>query len=106
MPIPPGLGVEVTGHHEVKGHTFYQIEGTVGEGFLRPWRAEKRLVELRTLHDEVERVLGRARYKNDFTGVNFASHGGLPGTTKKARRSPSRRSRVAMYRPRVRSCSP
>ena len=72
--------VEVTGHHEVDGHTMYVIEGTAGDA---SWRAEKRLVELRALHDRVVESLGRPRYDALFAGACFASRGGLPGTTGK-----------------------
>ena len=72
--------VEVTGHHEVDGHTMYVIEGTAGDA---SWRAEKRLVELRALHDRVVESLGRPRYDTLFAGACFASRGGLPGTTGK-----------------------
>ena len=62
--------VEVTGHHEVDGHTMYVIEGTAGDA---SWRAEKRLVELRALHDRVVESLGRPRYDALFAGACFAS---------------------------------
>ena len=71
----PAYTVEVTGHHEKGGHTMYVIEGTAGAA---PWRAEKRLIELRTLHDRVVAALGRARYDALFAGASFAPRGGLP----------------------------
>ena len=79
----PAYTVEVTGHHEKGGHTMYVIEGTAGAA---PWRAEKRLIELRTLHDRVVAALGRARYDALFAGASFAPRGGLPGTTGKLNR--------------------
>ena len=42
--------VEVTGHHEVGWHRMYVMEGTAGGA---PWRAEKRLVELRARRREL-----------------------------------------------------
>ena len=75
--------VEVTGHREVSGHTTYVIEGTANGA---PWRAERRLSEMRALHDRVVEALGPARYDTFFADASFAPRGGLPGTTAKLNR--------------------
>ena len=75
--------VEVTGHREVGGHTTYMIEGTANGA---PWRAERRLSEMRALHDRVVEALGPARYDTFFADASFAPRGGLPGTTAKLNR--------------------
>ena len=75
--------VAVTGHREVSGHTTYVIEGTANGA---PWRAEKRLSEMRALHDRVVEALGPARYDTFFADAGFAPRGGLPGTTAKLNR--------------------
>ena len=75
--------VEVTGHREVGGHTTYMIEGTANGA---PWRAERRLSEMRALHDRVVEALGPARYDTFFADASFAPRGGLPGTTGKLNR--------------------
>ena len=75
--------VEVTGHHEVGWHRMYVMEGTAGGA---PWRAEKSLSELRTIHDRVIAEVGRARYDSLFVDASFASRVGLPGTTAKLNR--------------------
>ena len=73
--------IAVTGHYEKDKHTLYVVEGALSA--TQTWRCEKRLAELRALHDAVVAGVGRKGYEAHFKGASFASRGGMPGTTKK-----------------------
>ena len=78
----PNFGaIAVTGHYEKDKHTLYVVEGALSA--TQTWRCEKRLAELRALHDAVVAGVGRKGYEAHFKGASFASRGGMPGTTKK-----------------------
>lgn len=79
----PQLTIQVSGHSEVDGHTWYTIGCSLtlsGAGRMN-WSVLRRLSQLReALHSEVKVMLGRD-YEKHFTDAPFAKKGGLPGTT-------------------------
>lgn len=82
----PKLELEVTGHQEIAGHTWYVTLCTLtapGRPNCRvQWQVLRRLAHLREgLHDPVKFRLGAAVYERYFGETNFAHKGGLPGTT-------------------------
>ncbi|CAK9039688.1 unnamed protein product [Durusdinium trenchii] len=81
----PTLTMEVAGHEERGGHTWYQLKTSLEfSGAARAplrWSSERRLSSLREeLHDRVKEVLGQ-NYTAHFLKTPFALKGGLPGTT-------------------------
>mmetsp|Transcript_109135 Transcript_109135/g.314362 ORF Transcript_109135/g.314362 Transcript_109135/m.314362 type:complete len:233 (+) Transcript_109135:141-839(+) len=97
VPGRPTLELQVSGHEEIGGHTWYSVGCILrvggyngdrgGEEFgdevsaERVWRAPRRLEQLREeLHDRVKSDLGDA-YATHFADTPFAKKGGLPGTT-------------------------
>lgn len=77
------LELDVTGHEERDGHTWYNLDCALGAPGARRlhWRTRWRLAELRArLHDPVKAGLG-ATYDRHFATTPFAHKGGLPGTT-------------------------
>mmetsp|Transcript_144902 Transcript_144902/g.251448 ORF Transcript_144902/g.251448 Transcript_144902/m.251448 type:complete len:231 (+) Transcript_144902:63-755(+) len=82
------LSIEMRGHSEKSGYTYYQImctmKGPADKGPLgQPtWHCEKRLCEIREdLFDMVYEALGDEGYNAMFFQTPFALRGGLPGTT-------------------------
>eukprot|EP00930_Biecheleria_cincta_P083764 TRINITY_DN73271_c0_g1_i1.p1 TRINITY_DN73271_c0_g1~~TRINITY_DN73271_c0_g1_i1.p1 ORF type:complete len:612 (-),score=123.29 TRINITY_DN73271_c0_g1_i1:46-1881(-) len=80
----PELCLQVTGHAEAFGHTWYHVRCSLGcpwSGSSLQWQAKWRLVHLRKfLHGPVKSSLGPA-YGRFFARAPFARKGGLPGTT-------------------------
>lgn len=81
----PELQLQVTGHVEEGGHTWYIVECTLVCLKLGPrplkWRVQRRLVQMReSLHDPVKEALDDD-YVRRFGDAPFARHGGLPGTS-------------------------
>eukprot|EP00927_Polykrikos_kofoidii_P024720 TRINITY_DN22410_c0_g1_i1.p1 TRINITY_DN22410_c0_g1~~TRINITY_DN22410_c0_g1_i1.p1 ORF type:complete len:390 (+),score=72.15 TRINITY_DN22410_c0_g1_i1:168-1337(+) len=81
----PELQLQVTGHVEEGGHTWYVIECSLKCLDVCPkplrWRVQRRLVQLReSLHDPVKKAL-MDDYVKQFGDAPFARHGGLPGTS-------------------------
>lgn len=81
----PSLELEVRGHEECDGHTWYVLECSLGAPAparrLR-WEARRRLVQLREqLHDRVKSALAGPAYEQSFAGAPFAHKGGVRGTT-------------------------
>jgi len=86
----PAFEIQVTGHEERKGHTWYQLECTLlhggvtaGSPTLR-WRGYWRLAQLRAgLHNPVQEFLSHDAYSKIFHGAPFALRGGPRGTTQR-----------------------
>lgn len=79
----PVLTIEVPGHIEQEGHTWYQVDCNfqMPDAEKLTWRSQKRLGQLREeLHDALKSQLG-AEYAGVFAKTPFALKGGLPGTT-------------------------
>jgi len=80
----PELCLQVTGHAEAFGHTWYHVRCSLGcpwSGANLQWQAKWRLVHLRKfLHGPVKSSLGPT-YERFFARAPFARKGGLPGTT-------------------------
>lgn len=88
----PKLEIQVTGHSEDGGHTWYHVDcvltlpvGAISASADAPnpirWRAPRRLRQLREdLHDRVRSELGAEAFKTLIPEM-FAMRGGLPGTT-------------------------
>ena len=70
----------MTRHFQQSGHTFYVVEGSANGV---DWRAEKRLSQLRALHDKVVTTMGRPAYSSVFGKTPFAGRLGMAGTTKR-----------------------
>mmetsp|Transcript_70985 Transcript_70985/g.140962 ORF Transcript_70985/g.140962 Transcript_70985/m.140962 type:complete len:251 (-) Transcript_70985:57-809(-) len=95
----PTLKIEVNGHEEEDGHTWYnvsaslsrivdeaiQVAAPANDGTELAWSARRRLCDLREeLHDRVKDMLG-PDYATHFDETPFARHGGPPGTTARLR---------------------
>jgi len=95
----PTLRIEVNGHEEEDGHTWYtisaslsrlvneaiQVAAPASDGTDIVWSVRRRLCDLRDeLHDGVKEMLG-SNYASHFDETPFARHGGLPGTTSRLR---------------------
>lgn len=83
----PQLTVEVTGHREALGHTWYglQCQLRAGEGLVASWTVQRRLVHLRSgLRDPLQELTG-VDYEVLFREAPFALRGGLQGTTARLR---------------------
>lgn len=92
MMSAPALEIQVAGHEEREGHTWYQLNcsllhggGTVGSRTLQ-WRGYWRLAQLREgLHNPVRERLSHDAYRKIFHGAPFALRGGPRGTTQRLR---------------------
>lgn len=95
----PTLKIEVRGHEEDDGHTWYHIDASLSrivdeaiqvqapatDGTEIAWSVRRRLCDLRDeLHDRVKDMLGSS-YASHFDDTPFARHGGPPGTTARLR---------------------
>mmetsp|Transcript_98955 Transcript_98955/g.191121 ORF Transcript_98955/g.191121 Transcript_98955/m.191121 type:complete len:273 (+) Transcript_98955:82-900(+) len=88
----PLLEIQVAGHEEREGHTWYQLVcsllhggGAVGSRNLQ-WRGYWRLAQLREgLHNPVRELLSHDAYMKIFHGAPFALRGGPRGTTRRLR---------------------
>lgn len=79
----PRLELEVPGHVEIQGHTWYILscQFVHSDSSSTSWSLRRRLNQLREeLHDAVKRELG-GDYSRHFGKTPFALKGGLPGTT-------------------------
>merc|ERR1719291_1159778 len=84
----PQLLVEVEGHEEGRGHTWYVLGCSLGEAGAarRTWRVRRRLAQLRdVLHSSVREALGSDMYGELFARTPFASRGAPTGTTERLR---------------------
>lgn len=82
-PTLPSLNVEVDGHEEFDGHTWYSVSCKLRDASESEttWKSRRRLSSLREdLHDRVKDHLG-TDYAEHFAKTPFAVKGGLPGTT-------------------------
>jgi hypothetical protein len=86
----PKLKIEVLGHIEADGHTWYEVKNTLTLPYLVEeisWLTFKRLWEFRAkLHDPIKKSINiqasqTHKYSSLFSKAPFARHGGLPGTT-------------------------
>lgn len=78
----PVVELQVEGHKEVDGHTWYSLACSLVDGSVNTnWSAQRRLQQLREdLHDVVKAELGDV-YSQHFGSTPFAHKGGMPGTT-------------------------
>jgi len=78
----PELCLQVRGHEEIDGHTFYTVHCVLQtEGLKLRWDEPFRLVHLRKfLHDPLKSSLGTC-YQKHFARAPFALRGGIVGTT-------------------------
>lgn len=79
----PLLRLQVNGHEERDGHTWYQLECGLSSARIRPllWKVSRRLMQLREeLHDKVKTSLG-SDYNEHFGATPFAHMGAPRGTT-------------------------
>lgn len=86
----PQLGINIDGHEEEDGHTYYMFSCTLrvtqaggsGKFSSTTWSCRHRLCDVReTLHDAFKAALGQQGYEASFGETPFARHGGPPGTT-------------------------
>jgi len=83
VPASPTLRMEVDGHAEIDGHTWYSMSCELQDAVhaQTSWKTHRRLASLREdLHDWVKDHLGKD-YAEHFMKTPFAVKGGLPGTT-------------------------
>lgn len=83
VPTPPSLCMEVDGHEEIDGHTWYSMSCKLRDASesQTTWKTRRRLASLREdLHDRIKDHLGKD-YADHFVKTPFAVKGGLPGTT-------------------------
>uniref|UniRef100_A0A7S1FB94 Uncharacterized protein n=1 Tax=Noctiluca scintillans TaxID=2966 RepID=A0A7S1FB94_NOCSC len=87
--IQPQLKLDVKGHKESQGHTWYEIRcelhsGTT-MGLVASWAVHRRLNHLRQgLHDPLQKLLNK-EYERMFEDTPFAMRGGFQGTTARLR---------------------
>lgn len=82
-PELPEIALNVIGHQERDGHTWYQVDCSLSSSRMRPltWQVSHRLAQLREdLHDPVKAALDKA-YDEHFGRAPFAHIGGPRGTT-------------------------
>eukprot|EP00927_Polykrikos_kofoidii_P069768 TRINITY_DN65383_c0_g1_i1.p1 TRINITY_DN65383_c0_g1~~TRINITY_DN65383_c0_g1_i1.p1 ORF type:complete len:305 (+),score=40.01 TRINITY_DN65383_c0_g1_i1:51-965(+) len=80
----PKLEVDITGHEERDGHTWYMIKCTIDPVGRAPkeWKLERRLKQIREdWHDVIKYNCGWDGYNKQLPD-HFASRGGLKGTTR------------------------
>ncbi|CAK0901515.1 unnamed protein product [Prorocentrum cordatum] len=85
---PPQLLLEVEGHEEGRGHTWYVLGCSLEEarGARRTWKVRRRLAQLRdVLHGSARDALGGDLYGELFARTPFASRGAPAGTTERLR---------------------
>eukprot|EP00930_Biecheleria_cincta_P100840 TRINITY_DN92465_c0_g1_i1.p1 TRINITY_DN92465_c0_g1~~TRINITY_DN92465_c0_g1_i1.p1 ORF type:complete len:278 (+),score=44.22 TRINITY_DN92465_c0_g1_i1:50-883(+) len=83
VPASTILRMEVDGHEEIDGHTWYSMSCELRDSIeaRTSWKTRRRLASLREdLHDRVKEHLGKD-YAEHFVKTPFAIKGGLPGTT-------------------------
>mmetsp|Transcript_33590 Transcript_33590/g.78111 ORF Transcript_33590/g.78111 Transcript_33590/m.78111 type:complete len:299 (-) Transcript_33590:255-1151(-) len=79
----PWLGLGIAEHQEAGGHTWYQLECSLGMQGSKTvqWQVGRRLQHLREMwYDRVKSELGKS-YKQHFDDVHFAHRGGRRGTS-------------------------